>query len=468
MSQRPSNAANGQLRFTVVLLAAACLAPSLGLARSLEAIKASGELRVVTRNAPTTWYINSEGDPAGPEHDLVNAFADWLGVTVDYRFKGSVGAVLDAIEGEQGDLAAAGITITPNRRQRFRMGPPYQPVTQQVVCRRDNVQPENLQELAEVDEVAVIANSSYAELLRQLERQGYPTPDWRAVPETTTEELLYRVWRRDLDCTVADSTIVDINRRYFPELLTPMNLSREQQLGWVMPPDSVALDHAIGRWLKGLRARDGLADLREEYYGFFEEFDYVDTRVMIRRTDERFPEYREWFGQAALEYDLPFTLLAAQGYQESHWNARARSPTGVRGIMMLTRVTAREVGVDDRLDPRQSIFGGAEYMARLKKRFVDAVTEPDRTFLALAAYNVGRAHLHDAQVLARRKGLSPHKWKGIKKVLPLLADPAYYRELKYGYARGREPVRYVQRIREYRHVLENELLSDPLDKPWLR
>ncbi len=444
------------------------LAPTGAAARSLEAIEDTGELRVITRNAPTTWYIDSEGEPAGPEHELVQAFADWLEVDVVYQREPSVGAILDAIEAGEGDLAAAAITITDNRRERFRMGPPYQPVTQQIVCRRGNVHPENLAEFAQIDDVAVIADSSYAELLRALERQGKPTPDWQAVPQTTTEALLYRVWRRDLDCTVADSTIVDINRRYFPELLTPMNLSREQQLGWVLPQGRADLDRAITRWLETFRAQGELADVREKYYGYFREFDYVDTRVLIRRTDKRFPQYREWFGQAALEYGLPFTLLAAQGYQESHWNAKARSPTGVRGIMMLTRTTAREVGIDNRLDPRQSIFGGAKYMARMKKRFVDAVDEPDRTFLALAAYNVGRAHLHDAQVLARRKNLNPHKWADIRQVLPLLSDAEYYRELKYGYARGHEPVRYVRRIREYRHVLENELRSDPLDQPWLR
>ncbi len=453
-------------RLVLVILIA--LAPEAALARPLEAIKETGELRVVTRNAPTTWYIDADGEPAGPEHELVQAFAEWLDVRVVYQHEPSVGAILDAIAAGEGDLAAAGITSTEARRERFRMGPPYQPVTQQVVCRRDNVQPESLAELAQVDDVAVIADSSYAELLRALEAEGAPTPDWQAVPETTTEALLYRVWRRDLDCTIADSTIVDINRRYFPELLTPMNLSREQQLGWVLPPGRAALDRAIQDWLEDFRARGELADVREKYYGFFREFDYVDTRVLIRRTDERFPKYRQWFGEAALEYDLPFTLLAAQGYQESHWNAQARSPTGVRGIMMLTRNTAREVGIANRLDPRQSIFGGAKYMARMKQRFVDAVEEPDRTFLALAAYNVGRAHLHDAQVLARRKDLSPHKWADIRQVLPLLSDPDYYRELKYGYARGREPVRYVQRIREYRHVLENELRGDPLDQPWLR
>ena len=437
-------------------------------ARSLDAIERSGELRVLTRNAPTTWYIDRTGEPTGPELELVRAFAESLGVEPVFERLDSVGAILDAVAAGRGDLAAAGLTNTPGRRQRFRFGPSYQAVTQQVVCRRDNVQPETLAQLARVDDVAVIADSSYAELLRRLEDQGYPVPDWRAVEGTTTEKLLHRVWRRELDCTVADSNIVDINRRYFPELLTPMNLSREQQLGWVMRPDARALDAAITRWMEDFRASGRLADLREKYYGFFAKFDYVDLRVLIRRTDERFPRYRRWFRAAAREHGLPFTLLAAQGYQESHWNPRAESPTGVRGIMMLTRTTAREVGVRDRLDPRQSIFGGAAYMARMKRRFVDAVKEPDRTYLALAAYNVGRAHLHDAQRLARQRGMSPHHWRDIKKVLPLLAEPRHYRRLKYGYARGREPVRYVRRIREYRHVLENELRAEAIREAWLR
>jgi membrane-bound lytic murein transglycosylase F len=186
-------------------------------------------------------------------------------------------------------------------------------------------------------------------------------------------------------------------------------------------------------------------------------FDYVDTRVYIRRIDRRFPKFRTYFRQAAEKYDLPFALLAAQGYQESHWRPDARSPTGVRGIMMLTRTTAKSLGVGNRLDPRQSIFGGAKYLARMKERFSDEVSEPDRTWLALAAYNVGRAHLHDAQKLAREQGVSPHHWRSMKHILPLLAQKRYYRDLKYGYARGTEPVRYVRRIREYRHVLEQQV-----------
>lgn len=424
--------------------------------RSLEQIKQSGKLVVLSRNAPTTWYIDRDGEPTGPEYDLVTAFAAELGVTAEFKQYPTVEAILAALENGEGDLAAAGLTITDPRRSRFRFGAPYLDVTQQVVCRRDNVQPESVAELIGLS-LTVIADSSYSERLTALKKE-HPELAWTETSEKDTEQLLQDVWDREIDCTVADSNIVDINRRFMPELIAPFNLSRAQALGWVMPRRAKDLAKAVSDWMKDYEESGRLADLHERYYGFFEVFDYVDTRVLIRRIDGRFPKYREYFREAAEAYDLPYLLLAAQGYQESHWNERARSPTGVRGIMMLTLNTAEAMGVEDRLDPKQSIFGGAKYLARMRERFVDEVAEPDRTWLALAAYNIGRAHMHDAQVLARKQGLNPYLWRDIKQVLPLLAQKRYYQDLKYGYARGTEPVRYVQRIREYQHVLENEML----------
>lgn len=441
----------------VVLLAACGDRQESGSAegRSLETIKASGKLVVLTRNAPTTWYIGRDGEPTGPEHDMVEAFAATLGVEPEFRELPTIDAILTALENDEGDLVAAGLTHTPVRAKRFRFGPAYQDVTQQVVCRRDNVQPESIDELMGLN-IKVIARSSYSERLERIKADSQPDLAWTETEDADTETLLRQVWNRDIDCTVADSNIVDINRRYFPELITPMNLGRSQSLAWAMPAGAGELETAVADWLEGFAESGRLAALQERYYGFFEVFDYVDTRVYIRRIDERFPKFRGYFREAAGRYDLPPLLLAAQGYQESHWNPSARSPTGVRGIMMLTRNTAQAMGVDNRLDPRQSIFGGAKYLARMKKRFVEEVAEPDRTWLALAAYNVGRAHLHDAQKLARQQGLSPHLWRDIKQVLPLLSEKRYYKDLKYGYARGMEPVRYVQRIREYQHILRNQ------------
>ena len=196
--------------------------------------------------------------------------------------------------------------------------------------------------------------------------------------------------------------------------------------------------------------------LRDEHFDI-DEFDYVDMRSFVRRIKSRLPALRPLFEQAAQEYDIPWTLLAAQAYQESHWNRRARSPTGVRGIMMLTQRTARELGVKSRLDPEQSIMGGAKYLYRLQKRIPDTVVGQDRWWYALAAYNVGMGHVHDARRLARKLERNPDSWLELRGVLPLLSQKKYYKDLKYGRARGSEPVTYVNKIRSYQNILHAQL-----------
>jgi membrane-bound lytic murein transglycosylase F len=111
------------------------------------------------------------------------------------------------------------------------------------------------------------------------------------------------------------------------------------------------------------------------------------------------------------------------------------------------------VGVKNRLDPKQSIYGGTRYLARLHKRIPVEIPEPDRTFMALAAYNVGFGHLEDAQALAGALGKDPKAWSDIRATLPLLRLKKYYRGLTHGYARGAEPVSYVDRIRTYHKIL---------------
>lgn len=422
--------------------------------RSLEQIIESGKLVVLSRNAPTSIYVDRYGQNTGPEFDLIEAFAASLNLKVEYRIKSSIKEIIAGIEAGEADLAAAGLTITRKRGQRFLFSRAYQTVTQQVVCRRDNVQPESIEELSDL-KITVIADSSYVERLKAL-KVKYPKLKWRETSKESTEQLLRAVWKRKLDCTVADSNIVDINRRYYPELIAPFNLNESESLGWMMSQERDDLQQAVTAWLTRFEKNDRLTVLLHKYYGFFEVFDYVDTRRFISRVNKRYPRYETYFKEAARKYELSHILLAAQAYQESHWVANARSPTGVRGIMMLTLDTAKAMGVKSRLDPKQSIFGGAKYLSQIiYRRFSEEVKEPDRTWLALAAYNVGRAHLHDAQTLARKQGLNPHLWNDIKQVLPLLADKKYYKDLKYGYARGTEPVRYVQRIREYQHILKN-------------
>ena len=423
---------------------------------SLEEIKASGKLIVLTRNAPTTYYFDTDDHATGPEYDMVESFASSLGVQTEYKLLFTVNEILEALEQGRGDLAAAGLTRTHVRKKRFRFGPVYQEVAEQVVCHKNgNIarKPAGLVGL----KITVPEGTSYEESLRLL-KVNHPSLIWKTDTELNSEQLLEKVWLGEIDCTVADTSIVSINRRYFPELVVAFNLTEPRPLAWaVRRTGNGDLQKALETWFKEFKAQGEMDQIMERFYGFIEKFDYVDTKVFQNAIHKKYPKFRSMFEEAAKRHDLDPILLAAHGYQESYWNPRAKSPTGVRGMMMLTLPTARSLGIKSRLAPYENIMGGAKHFSWLLEKFDDAVKHPDRSWLALAAYNVGRGHLHDAQNLARRLGKSPHEWSDIKEVLPLLSQKKYYKTLTYGYARGREPVRYVQRIRNYRDIMEKEL-----------
>ena len=331
-------------------------------------------------------------------------------------------------------------------------GPAYLEVTQQVVCRRGGEIPEDVESLVG-RQISVIAESSYEERLESL-KKDHPDLAWKSVKDEDTEQLLQRVYDEEIDCTVADSNIVTINRRYHPELEVAFDLGEPEEIAWVLAPEWLALSEPMDSWFETMRKSGELTAVHDRYYGHIDQFDYVDVSVFSRRIDERLPRYRPLFEEAAEEVDLPWTLLAAQSYQESHWDPEAKSPTGVRGMMMLSERTASSLDVDDRLDPEQSIFAGARYLDRMLERIPEEVQDDDRLWFALAAYNIGFGHVQDARELARKLGRDGNRWVEMKEVFPLLSKRKYYRDLKYGYARGEASVAYVSRIRDYRDVLE--------------
>lgn len=428
--------------------------------RSLAEIQRSGQLIVLTQNTPTVYYLDRHENESGPEYELVKSFAKKLGVTPVFVIKNNVLELMDAISRGEGDLATAGLSITSQRKRKVLFGPAYQKVNQQVVCRRGEESPRKVVDLLKLNkELVVIAGSSYEERLKGLQSK-HPELVWHASSGLNAEQILERIWQRKIGCTVMDSTIVAINQRYYPELRVRFALGENDELAWAMPKRAADLHEAMFAWYEEFKASGQAARLQEFYYGHVKLFDYVDTQAFKRRIEERYPKFQEMFEQAAEANDLSATLLAAQSYQESHWDPKAKSPTGVRGMMMLTWPTARSMGVKNRLNAEQSIFGGAKYLAKLRKNLADELQEPDLTWMSLAAYNVGLGHLRDAQTLARREGKDPKRWYDIKMMLPRLSNKKYYSTVKYGYARGSEPVRYVQQIREYESILQQHFSDD--------
>ncbi len=417
-----------------------------------------GKLIILTRNSPSTYYYDAEGSPVGFEYDLSKALADSLNVEVEYKLFDSIDGILHAMNKGEGHLAAAGLTLTDKRAENFIFGPSYKTVQQQVVCHRKANIPENVEALKKRS-LLIIAESSYEESLKALQ-VSYPELSWQSTNELSTEQVLEKVMQKEVDCTVADSNIIAINRRYYPELVVAFPLSEPQELAWILPNDSEYFKEYVFSWLEQVQNNSNLDIINERYYGYADIFDYYDNYVFHKRIKTRLPKYQKLFQKAVKPYPFSWSLLAAQAYQESGWKAGARSPTGVRGLMMLTRNTAKSLGVTNRLDPQQSIEGGAKYLDKMMKRIPEEVAAEDKVWFAFAAYNVGFAHLRDARKLAVQLGKNPNTWSDMKSVLPLLSQKQYYKTLRYGYARGSEPVRYIDRIRYYHDVLLEQLSKE--------
>jgi membrane-bound lytic murein transglycosylase F len=431
---------------TVALILNAC-APQKNL---LEQVKDRGELRVLTRNSATTYYLGPHG-PTGPEYDLVRAFAEYLGVEVKLIVEDNLQEILRKIAKGDANIAAAGLTVTEDRQKSIRFAPPYQTITQQVVYRQGNKKPRSI---AELDDgfLEVLANSSHAERLTELKKE-YPGLSWMETDDMSSSELISLVVEQVIDYTVADSNDVALMRRYHPEVRVAFNISEQQNLAWAMPKsDDQSLYQAAVDFFDSIKESGELKAILARHYGYIRNYDYAGTPTYMRHIQLRLPTYQDQFQAAANANDLDWRLLAAVAYQESHWNPLAVSPTGVRGIMMLTKVTAEQLGVEERTDPVESIEGGARYLRTLFDKFGD-LPEPNRTWLALAAYNVGFGHVKDAQWLTEQSGGDPTQWTDVKQRLPLLRQRKWYSQTKYGYARGDEPVRYVENIRSYYDIL---------------
>ncbi len=418
----------------------------------LEQVLDDQVLRVITFVGPGTYFETAKG-PDGFEYFLAKAFADELGVKLEVTLIDDLDAIFNAVGGPRGDFAGAGFTVTEKRRQFLRFSDPYSSVRQILVYRLAQNRPKTVVDLIG-GRLVVVANSSHEEHLIQL-KESHPQLQWQALRDTEMLELMQMVHNGDADYALIDSTAFAIDRSLYPRARAAFELTEEEPVAWIFPSHGdTSLVKAANRFLKNFNASGKLLALKTQFNDHVEEFSIGGSQLFMRRINERLGDYEALFKSAGAQYQLDWRLLAAMAYQESHWNPLAKSPTGVRGLMMLTQNTASELNIDNRLDPEQSIRGGAQYLVHILKRIPDDILEPDRTWLALAAYNVGMGHLEDARVLTDRAGKNPDLWRDIRQYLPLLQQKKYYQTVKHGFARGREPVQYVQNIRHFKATLQ--------------
>ena len=417
----------------------------------LQQVQQRGSMTLLTRNGASSYYLDA-GGPTGPEYELVRQFSRYLNVALEVEVADAFSHLSGLLNSGKGDLIAANLSRTRARERIFNFGPDYLQTQILVIRRRGAGHINDMSDLAGL-KVVVINGSSYEETL-QSARMEFSGLQWETRDDVSIEDLLLAVADRAIDATLVDSNIFAINKAYYPRVEVAFALGESVHHAWAFPRGSDdSLAQKARAFMLQQKVSGRLAAVIEEFYADREHLDQPRMFHFLADARARLPSLIDVFRDAGNAYGIDWRLLAAVGYQESNWDPAASSFTGVRGIMMLTEQTAQQLGVDDRLDPAQSIDGGARYLARLRARLPARIPEPDRTWMALAAYNLGLGHLRDARKLTQRQGLSPDSWPDVSRSLALLTQEKWYSQTDFGYARGFEARAYVENIQRFYDIL---------------
>ena len=422
----------------------------------------TSELIVTTRQGPATYYFNQAGMAAGFEHDLVSEFARQQGWAIRWNLQATAKGVLAQIETDSAHFAAASLTESAVHARLLRAGPVLLETPVLVIYRNTNARPPTLAALSG-KKLAILDNTGQHLLMLRLKRKA-PGLSWQTLKHVWPEELLAKLDQGDYDAVIINGIDFDLSRNAYPHLSVAFALDEKQKIVWALPRNaSPELVQKLQRFVSEARKNNTLKRIYERYYGHTSRLNNQDVLGILERRTKLLPKLRRHFQEAQSITGIDWRLLAAIGYQESKWDPYATSPTGVRGLMMLTGETADRMGVLNRLDARQSILGGARYLVLMKDVLPPHVTEPDRTWIALAAYNQGQGHMEDARRIAHARGDHPDSWADVKEALPLLGRGGYAKVVRYGYARGTEALIFTENIRSYYDIL---LRMEPAYSPY--
>lgn len=424
----------------------------------------------VTINSPNTYYVNGDNDFAGLEYDLaklfvkdLNQYPEYQGAQLKLIVEKHIDQILPSVYSGKADIAAADITITESRKKRFNFTIPYQDIQQEVIFNKEitSKPPKSIKDLIN-HQITIPAGTSFAERLTQL-KQNDPKLYWNEINHLDSEQLILAVANGEIEFSIADSHLIANLQNHHPNIGVAFAIGEPEKIGWAFSKqsDPKLLDKA-NKFFTKIKNDGTLRNLIDRYHGNSKRLKPLDIKTFLFRINTLLPKYSHLFKQAQEITGIDWRLLAAISYQESHWDTFNTSPTGVRGLMMLTEATADRMGVNDRLDPKQSIPAGAKYINLMLESIPSRIPEPDRTYMSLASYNIGYAHVEDARVLAQHLKLNPDSWADVKKTLVMLNNPKYYVNAKYGYCGCGQPVIFVESIRSYYNIL---LSSQPSYTP---
>ena len=431
----------------------------------LERIESRGSLRVALITTPPL-YFPDESLIKGYDYEIISSYAKSIGAKLEVTRSNTISEIIAQLK--QGKVH---IGITGN-------SPDYPDDKIQgivshaedewyVIGNRKNTLPKSFDDIT--PSTVIVANGSNPALVLSNLKPKYPSLFWLELPNGNNRQVLKQVNLNNFKLSVISADVYKYYRYLYPEIKIAFTMAKQYPSRWFTYKNGdVSLSNSINSFINQYKQSGKLEQRYNTYFKHLNIFNYTDSFHYLKRIKERLPQYSSLFKNAALDNDFDERFLAAVSYQESHWDAKARSHTGVRGLMMLTNDTAKRVGVEDRLDPEQSIMGGAKYLNILKASLPERIKEPDRSWMTLAAYNVGLGHLEDARIITESLGDNPNLWIDVEKHLPKLSQKEWHQKTKYGYARGHEPVAFVRRIRRYYDILrlyQQEEILEKLDQP---
>jgi membrane-bound lytic murein transglycosylase F len=430
------------------------------------------KLIVAVRPGPTSWYPGPDGRPAGFDHDLLARFAEEHKFQLEIVEVGSAATLLAKVAAGEVHIGVGGLYRPPAsvpRDARADDGPRalwttgFYAVEPVLIYTTDGFRPKDWKDLAGASVGYVEGTGIEMSVMRI--RKDHPEVDWKPMAVPSAEALIAQVSDGTLDYAIVPTIDAAASRNIFLDYDVGFTVGAKRDLAWAVAPPQLKLREELNAFFAQAR-RDGfLQRLANRYFSNTRQVERIDAGVFLERIKTLLPEYRALFQRAQVVTGVEWRLLAAIAYQESQWDPSATSETGVRGLMQITEDTAKRLGVADRLNPAAAVVGAAQYVQDLRTKMPARIAEPDRTWLALAAFNIGIAHLEDARILAQKQKLNPDLWSDVKKTLPLLTLPEYYEDAKFGYARGGMPVAFVDRVRAYYDIL---LRQEPLYQPRLR
>lgn len=412
-----------------------------------DAIMERRVLRVLLRNNSASYFLY-RGELMGFEYELARAFAEYHDLRLEVVVPPSHREMTTWLLEGRADIALGFLEADPRQRDLgIDYSKPYHYARQHIVVNSND--PANSLEDLDHRTLFVRHHSRYWERLADLQLEGARFQLRAAEDNVETEQLLRLVSNGRYKATMAGEHLLDI------ELAKGLPLRSAYVL------EDVAA-HSVALRQRNPQLRAALDEFvertyRSEFYNLTYQ-KYFKSRRSVQRLargrvvdplNGQISPYDKLVRKYADYYGFDWRLVTAQMYQESRFDPEARSHVGARGLMQLMPRTARAMGVKDFVDPAHNIQGGIKYLDWLRDRFDADLPIAERLWFALAAYNAGAGHVHDARRLARQLGLDPNRWfEHTEQAMLLLSKKEYARKARYGYVNGTEPVNYVRDIRE--------------------